>query len=313
MLGFLKQIQHLDFAAAVQENLRWSLIGVNHVKSGKAELTVCELLDVSDIPDEQKRLAKLKSKLREYRLDKSGLATVLGLGEYSLVSIEAPQVPANEIRAAVRWQLQDLIDFHIDDAVIDVFDAPMQSNSQQHNIYAVISKKKNLEKRITPLQEIDANLTVVDIPELILRNIGSLLSENNAGMVMLYFSEDMGLLTLLQKSTLYLARSLDIGFRQLSDGEAGNEAVDHVCLEIQRSLDYFDRYFGMAPIQNVVVVPLQDMCPALCKQIQEQLGLKVRFFNLDEIVSVKQLLSVEQQRRSLMSVGAALRRESSAL
>jgi len=315
MFGMFKQGQQLDFAAAVGDSNAWSLVGINRTKSAKAELSICEWVDLSDFPDPQKRITRLKSKLREFHLDQSGLATVLGLGEYTLLSIEAPQVPANEIRAAVRWQIRDLIDFHIDDAVIDVFDAPLQPNGQQKNIYAVISKKETLEHRIAPLQQADAKLTVVDIPELILRNIAMVLDENNAGMVMLYFTEDRGLLTLVQRDTLYLARSLDVGYRQLSKAESGsaNDAVDFVCLEIQRSLDYFDRYFGKTPIQHAVIAPLQDVCPHLCMLIQQQLDLSVRFFSFDDIVVAKKLISVQQQRRSLMSLGAALRQEVSSL
>jgi len=318
MVSFFKHRQHLDFAAAVVEHHNWSLVGVNHAKSGKIELAVCEWLELSQFSDEQKGIAHLKNKLKQHHLDQNGLATVLGLGEYTLLSIEAPQVPANEIRAAVRWQIQDLIDFHIDDAIIDVFDAPMQSNSQQRSIYVVISKKKNLEQRIALLQEIDANLTVVDIPELILRNIAAHLAENESGMVMLYFDDNMGLLTLVRKNVLYLARSLDIGLFHLKVGEnnsaeAVKNNIDYVCLEIQRSLDYFDRYFGMAPMQNIVVAPLQDVCPSMCKHIQQQLGLSARFFSVEEFVTLRQLLSTEQQRRGLMALGAALRQEAATL
>jgi len=315
MLGFLKPRQQLEFAAAVLDREDWILIGINRTKAGKIDLSVCEWVNMSQIPDEQKRIARLKNKFREFRLDQNGISTVLGLGEYTLMSIEAPQVPANEIRSAVRWQIQDLLDFHIDDAVIDVFDAPELANSQQRNIYAVISKKKSLEDCIAPLQQIDANLTVVDIPELILRNIASLLEENANGLVMLYFNEYQGLLTLVHQNVLYLARSLDIGYRHLINDmrEGSSGAIDYICLEVQRSLDYFDRYFGKAPIQNVVVLPLQDICPNLCRQIQDQLGIHARFFNMDEFITQKQFLSAEQQRRCMLTLGAALRREASAL
>jgi len=315
MLAFLKHSNDLDFAAAIAYDDAWSLVGVTRPKSGKLELSVCEWVDLSSISDGQKRMARLKSKIREHRLDQNGLATVLGLGEYTLLSIESPQVPPNEIRAAIRWQIRDLIDFHIDDAVVDVFDAPQQSTGQQKNIYVVISRKKSLEERIHPLQQIDVNLTVVDVPELVLRNIAMLLEENESGMVMLHFSENLGLLTLVQKNTLFLARALDVGYRQLSmqDPDTASDAVDHVCLEIQRSLDYFDRYFGKAPIRHAVISPLQDICPQLCALIQQQLDLSVRFFSFEDIVTSKKLLSAEQQRRNLFSLGAALRLEQSAL
>lgn len=315
MLGFLKNRRELDFSGAVIHNDSWSLVGVSQSKNAKPELAVCEWLDATHFPDQAKLYARLKQKIREFALDRKGMATTLGLGDYLLVSIEAPDVPPAELRSAVRWQIKDLIDFHLDDAVIDVFDAPMQSHGQSHTIYVVVSKKKQLQHCVQPLHDIDANLTVVDIPELALRNLASYLPENEQGMVLLYFDEHAGVLILIRNSILYLARSLDIGIADLSheSAEARVEAQAQLSLEIQRSLDYYDRYFGAAPIQHVLSAPMQDVCPQLCESLQQQLGLQARFFSVDELVETHVLMGVELQRRSLMSLGVALRVEPSAL
>jgi len=45
---------------------------------------------------------------------------------YQLLPIEAPDVDAAELKAAVRWRIKEFIDFHIDDAAIDVFEMPSQ-------------------------------------------------------------------------------------------------------------------------------------------------------------------------------------------
>ena len=39
---------------------------------------------------------------------------VMPLGSYNLLQIEAPKVPPEELRSAVRWRVKDLIDFPID-------------------------------------------------------------------------------------------------------------------------------------------------------------------------------------------------------
>src|SRR5690606_31362999 len=50
--------------------------------------------------------------------------TLMGPNDYQLLLVEAPDVEATELRAAIRWRIKDLIDFHIDDAVIDVVEIP---------------------------------------------------------------------------------------------------------------------------------------------------------------------------------------------
>ena len=42
---------------------------------------------------------------------------LVGLGDYTLVLVEAPDVEPEEMRAAIRWRIRDLVDFNIDEAV----------------------------------------------------------------------------------------------------------------------------------------------------------------------------------------------------
>ncbi len=49
---------------------------------------------------------------------------VLAMSEYQLLMVDAPDVPAEELRSAVKWKIRDLINFHIDDVdefAIDAF------------------------------------------------------------------------------------------------------------------------------------------------------------------------------------------------
>jgi hypothetical protein len=55
--------------------------------------------------------------------------TVLGGGEYQFMSVEAPNVPREELKTAMRWRLKDMLDFPVDDATIDVLDMPADPNA----------------------------------------------------------------------------------------------------------------------------------------------------------------------------------------
>ena len=95
------------------------------------------------------------------------------------------------------------------------------------------------------------------------------LEQDANGQAMLYFGADQGLITLTRDATLYLARSTDIGYRQLQDTP---ELLDRLALELQRSLDYYDRHFQQAPVASVTLCPLPQPVPGLAGQLEEQLG-----------------------------------------
>lgn len=311
MLAFQRRPQAIRFAAVTANRGGLCLAAVAASAGGKMKLPVCEFFPLLDEADETSRWHLLKNKLREFGLDKVDLASSLALGDYTLLSVDAPDVPPNELRAAVRWQIKDLIDFHIDDAVLDVFDTPATGlHGQQKSIYVVVLRRSQLERRISPFHAANARLSIVDIPELALRNIAANLVEDERGVVMVYFSEQRGVLTLTKQATMYLARSLDFGIEQLV-GEAGRQSlyIERLSLEIQRSLDYYDRYFNQAPIRDVIISPLADSLSSFCPDLENQLGLKCRFLDLREIVELDHDVSSAVQQQCLLAVGAALRRE----
>ncbi|MEK6243607.1 MAG: agglutinin biogenesis protein MshI, partial [Pseudomonadota bacterium] len=61
---------------------------------------------------------------RDLRLDGYQCATLLRPGEYQLLLVEAPTVPPAELKSAMRWRVKDMIDYHVDDATLDVLDIP---------------------------------------------------------------------------------------------------------------------------------------------------------------------------------------------
>jgi MSHA biogenesis protein MshI len=245
------------------------------------------------------------------------------LGSYSVLSVEAPQVPVAELRSAIRWQIKDLIDFHIDDAVLDVFDAPASgADHKQHNLYVVVSKLSRVKERVSLLQDAYVNLTTIDIPELVLRNISTLLPEDPKGVAFVYLQRRFGVLILTRQSSLYLARTLDIGYESLLNpsgetpdriGGEVNSQFDKLVLELQRSFDYFDRYFMLPPLSGVVLAPLPQPVPGLVDYLGDNLGIACRELDLDEILQFKNKLDRQQQAAGLLAIGAALRQERAVL
>ncbi len=259
----------------------------------------------------------LNALARQHALAKVPCQTVMPLGSYSLLLIEAPEVPPDELRAAVRWRIRELIDFHVDDAVLDVFDAPASgARGTKTHLYVVVSRSNDVQQLADRLQDAGVGLSVIDIPELALRNVAAQLPEDAQGVALLYFGAQRGLIALCRNQTLYLARTLDIGQDRIQEAVTDGQTAglfDALALEVQRSLDYYDRTFQQAPIAHLVIAPLSEPVPELVEGLRTNLGLQTRMLDLTEVVDGADKLSPREAGRCLLAIGAALRSESKTL
>jgi MSHA biogenesis protein MshI len=237
--------------------------------------------------------------------------SVLDPGSYRLLLVEAPDVPPDELRSAIRWRVKDLIDFHIDDAVIDVFEMPRHARGGPHRMmYAVTAKADFVKAEIDRVEGAGLRLEVVDIPELSLRNIATLL-ESDRGAALLYLSERRSTLLLVRQGVLYLARYIETGVATLMEaGELRPELVAGLALEIRRSLDYFESHYEQTSIQELHASGLEA---ADRDAIARELGLAVREVDLTTVLDMGEELSPELQRLCMPAIGAALRKDPVAL
>ncbi len=246
---------------------------------------------------------------KRHGLDRTRCSLLLGEQTYALLLVEAPKVPREEIRDAVGWRIQDLIDFHIDDAVIDVFDLP-QSGSGTEMIYAAVSRKADLQQFIAMMHDSGLNLEIIEIEELASRNLAAELPEDAAGVAFVRMGMQRGLITLSRKGLLYLARRIDSGYGALLDGEAGfDEWSDRLLIEVQRSLDYFEGNFREAPIDHLVVAPPPVEVPHLASEMAARSGLNVRLLDVNQLIEAPDDMSLDTRLRCLPAIGAALRDE----
>ncbi|MGH8751421.1 MAG: agglutinin biogenesis protein MshI, partial [Burkholderiales bacterium] len=86
--------------------------------------------------------AALEKLRKDARLDQYQCATLLDASEYQMLQVEAPAVPKPELKAAIRWRIKDLLNYPIDDAMVDVFDIPPSRDApaRSHAMYAVVSR-----------------------------------------------------------------------------------------------------------------------------------------------------------------------------
>ena len=271
-------------------------------------------------------------------LDASLCVSVAETGSFNLLLVEAPEVDATELKAAIRWRIKELIDFHIDDAVFDVFDIPgQQQRGRQKMMYVVASRYNSVKEQIDLLEGACVNLTAIDIPELAMRNIAALLPEDNNGVALLHFGPSETILTLTRQETFYLSRNREYSAQQLlidaaaednttEVGELALEPVDdsgispalqqqldNIILETQRSMDYYESHFSLPPISGLVIAPTEKPVPGMMAYLANNLGLPVRMLDLNTVLECEEPLSDEVQAKCLLAIGAALRQEARTL
>lgn len=243
-------------------------------------------------------------------LQQTPVSTVLSRQAYQLQLVEKPNVPAEELLAAVRWRLKDLIDFSLDEAVVELLEMPRNANAGSASMaYAVVTRHSEVMRQIDVMQRADLKMDVIDIPELCMRNIAILLPEDAYGVAFLHFTEECGYLTITRKGVLYLTRRLKTGRRELTapaDDFTSQERIAGIALEVQRSLDYYESHFDCQPITEIALGPGTDL-DALPAALKQHLGLSVNEIKLADLFDLEDGWSTDQQGNCLLAIGAALR------
>jgi MSHA biogenesis protein MshI len=235
-------------------------------------------------------------------LDRAPLSAVLGTEDYQLVQIEAPDVQPAELRAAVRWRLRDAIDFPVEDATVDLLELPAQSRrANARMLYAVAARTEAVERIGSSLSRQAPGFDVIDVPELCLRNLATLLPQDQKGVAFLMMHEQYVQLVLTRKGILYLTRRIELSGRD-SELDASTLA-----LELQRSLDYCESHFDQAPITELVLAPDSPSTRALAAALRTEVGLNVSALDLSALVEIPDGVTVPSDWLSLTAVGAALR------
>ena len=255
---------------------------------------------------------------RELQSAQYRVATLLGASDYQMLALEAPNVQPEELKAAVRWRLKDMLDFHVDDATIDVLDIPGDKSAalRGHMMFAVAARNGIIEARQRMFGVAKVALRVIDIPEMAQRNISALLEPDGRGLAVLSFNDDGGLLTVTFGGELYLSRRIDAKIEQMRDPdpERRNQCFDKITLELQRSLDHFDRQFHYVTVAKLLLAPLPTS--ALHDYLASNLYMPVDALDLATVLDLSQapeLTTPQAQQRHFLTLGAALRHEETVL
>lgn len=182
---------------------------------------------------------------------------VLEQGEYQLLPLDAPSVPPQELKMAVRWRIKDMIDYPVDEATVDILRFDPAANGAEDKLLAVVARNALIKSHIGEAEHAKIRLDVIDIPELAQRNIAALMEPRDQVFALLSLTAQGGLLTLTRNGELCFYRRIDFNVAALAglEPERFQSALDRLALELQRSLDYIERQYANLRVDRITLAP----------------------------------------------------------
>jgi len=199
----------------------------------------------------------LSDLVEKHKIGRRSCNVILPQADYQLLLVEAPDVPEENLRDTMRWRIKDLVSIPLESAVVDVFLLPQGSTrSTKKMVYVVVSERKCIQNWVNLVAESGLMLNAIDIAEMAMRNIVLLCQqrERQAGesaegqeeraIAVARVVAGGGSLALYRGGNLFLARQFKVNYL---GGLLDDLPIDPLALEIQRSLDYYERQMGMVP------------------------------------------------------------------
>ena len=292
-------------------NLRSDHIDVSHVVLGRKprpEIARCDSFRKEG--DDVSTLVRLR---KELHLDRYRCTTLLKSGDYQVVQVDAPNVPVAEAKNAVRWRVRDMIDYPVETAAIDAVFIPQPEGSagRTPQMLAVVARNDVIAATVKPFNDADIPLEAVDIPEFAQRNFAQCLELPGRGLALLVFDEQGGLLTFTCRGELYQSRRIEVSLTSFAgaDAEQRKGLYDRLVLELQRSLDHFDRQFRHVAVAKVMVTPVPD-ADDMREYLAANLDVPVAMLFLSEVMDFPRIPELHEPARQalcLQLIGGAMR------
>ena len=228
---------------------------------------------------------------------------ILSANQYQIVQVEKPDLPDQEIAAALRWQVKDLVSYSPEDMVLDYYDAPQQQgvNAKLNVVCSPASPLKNI---VDVLNNDALTLENINIEEFA---FASLLPFSDDAQLMLCQQPDEDIFIIIVKQGQLCFQRRLRGFMQIgskTEEELGFGIIDSLSLEIQKSVDYFERQLKQSVIKSIqVVLPIKTEVFVVSK-LAENTHVPVHLLELPQ--------ACQQYRDMAAAVGALLLNEEAA-
>ena len=208
---------------------------------------------------------------------------VLAPEMYHLSLVDRPDVEDDQLVDAVRWQLQDQVDYPMESACLDVFEMPRGAARERRMVFAVTVQKELLRGLVEELMAANMRVTSVDASELALRNLAwHCYPHHDQNIALLRLTAHNGLINISRADELYLARRISGVPADFSDYE-WEKFRERLLLQVQRSIDYYESAMNQPHCNMLAIACTHDWTSKVAEYLGEMLPIPVR--SLDEVLA----------------------------
>lgn len=310
-------------------------------------------------------MAVFLQRLKELGLKGAQAAIMLRADQYQFLQIPTPKVPPEELRAAARYQVRDMLQAHVDDVTIDLVDVGDGKNQGNNNLSFVVAALNGVIRDASEISHaMGWQMSVIDVQEMAQRNLQSALARRDgqperANAALVLVPGQQALLTISANDELFYARRFDVpeefltgawsqaveavasvdGFTPVEDyvpsygagdmllGDefatatatapaplnqdvfrVDDDAAQRFLVEVQRSLDVWDRTWSTLPLSGLRVYA-GARSAELAQWLTRQLGQKVVALEPGTLFAGFDAAPADQQAACLPLLGVFLRTE----
>ena len=249
---------------------------------------------------------RLKQTVADHGLGGLPVNFLLHPSAYQMFLLEAADVPAEELRDAMRWRVKDLIGESLEDVVIDCFALPDDAyRGRTRMVYCVVLTKARMKEYRALVQHAGLRLASIDITEMALRNLGLLAGAGATNLALLRVRTSEGLIIVQNGADLYMARRIEHGLARAEHDLSG------ATLEIQRSLDYYESQLGKGYISRLLLLPMKQDGERTHQALASGLAVNLQRLDLRDLFPGQPASDLPEPSQAFCigAVGAALRQE----
>lgn len=220
---------------------------------------------------------------------------------YQQLLSDVPDVPEEELRSAIELKAADLLNYDIDDAVLDVIQLPSEAyRGRMRMAFIIASRKGPLRDWLMALASQGVAVDVIDVDSTVLRNLAiSQQQYSESGIIHLKSTSSRLILNFNEE--MVLSRSFDIGLSNLlservidddeleitvDDSTQSDIQIDSLVLEIRRSFDYYESQLGLGAIAEMMFL-CDEQYEHIAHKVVQKLGVRFVMLKPSDFMTIQ--------------------------
>ena len=253
-------------------------VAIAQVQTGKKNpgaIIRSEFVAATGTPDQ---VQVLKQWVHDNNLQKAPCVCLVADDDCDIYQVERPEVDDSEMIQAVSWKIKDLINYDVTNAVVDSYPMPVSNNNKPQQVGVVAARENVISSYVESIRETSLELDALDVHELSRSNLDVVQHSAGESLMLLTLTSDKGLLSVYHDTDLCVSREFMIGIDQLALASSEDESIfDALLLEIQRSLDYFESFYGMGTVSMLRIFPQLEATEKMAMYLQNFSNLDIDF------------------------------------